>query len=40
MAFIYTIIIGNEVTFMVGFSDVSHFISLFKNQYGQTPKQF
>lgn len=30
----------NEVTFMVGFSDVSHFISLFKNQYGQTPKQF
>ena len=30
----------NEVTFMAGFSDVSHFISLFKNQFGQTPKQY
>ncbi|MGQ1909124.1 hybrid sensor histidine kinase/response regulator transcription factor [Marinifilum sp. RC60d5] len=30
----------NEVTYMAGFSDVSHFISLFKNQFGQTPKQY
>ena len=30
----------NEVTYMVGFSDVSHFIAAFKKHYGQTPKQF
>jgi len=30
----------NEVTYMVGFSDVSHFIAAFKKHFGQTPKQF
>ncbi len=30
----------NEVAFMVGFVDSSHFISSFKKYYGQTPKQF
>jgi signal transduction histidine kinase/ligand-binding sensor domain-containing protein/DNA-binding response OmpR family regulator len=30
----------NEVAFMVGFADVSHFISAFKKQFKQTPKQY
>lgn len=30
----------NEVAFMVGFVDSSHFIASFKKYYGQTPKQF
>lgn len=30
----------NEVAFMVGFADSSHFIASFKKFYGQTPKQF
>ena len=30
----------NEIGYEVGFENISHFIQVFKNQYGTTPKEF
>ena len=30
----------NEIGFEVGFENISHFIQVFKNHFGATPKEF